>query len=98
MRSPTAVFKYLGKLLREGTGDRIVFYTGEARHLQGRFLEIVPASPIIDCFVAVAYNGGSYCVPQWAYTTAMMFEILEQLRNLSISPTDLNSAFTVRVI
>jgi hypothetical protein len=97
LRSPLGVYKYLGKLVREGTGERIRFYTGEARRLPGRFIEISPEGPV-SCFVSVAYDGSFYCVPQGAYATAMLLEVLEQLRNLSISPTDLNAAFSARLI
>jgi hypothetical protein len=96
LRSPSAVFTYLGTMLEQGTQDRVVFYTPEAKRL-GAFLEVVNSlGP--SCYVSIAYDGGFYCVPQHAYSTAMLLEILEQLRNLSITPSDLNSSFSVRVV
>jgi hypothetical protein len=97
LRSPAGVYKYVGKLVRDGTVDRIRFYTGEAERLQGRFIEISPDPPV-SCFVSVVYDGGVFCVPQGAYATAMLIEVLQQLRNLSTSPNDLNSAFSARLI
>jgi hypothetical protein len=97
LRSPIGIYQYLGKLVRENTAYRIGFYTGEARRLNGRFIEISPEGPV-SCFVSVAYDGNMYCIPQGAETTAMMLDILEQLKNLSTSPTDLNAAFSARLI
>jgi hypothetical protein len=96
LRSPNAVFTYLGTILREKTQDRVVFLTRDAEKL-GRFLEIVESSDT-GCFVSAVYDGQSYCVPQNAFATAMLLEILEQLRNLSITPSDLNASFSVRVV
>jgi hypothetical protein len=43
------------------------------------------------------YGGQFYCVPSYSRHTAMLMDILIQLRNLSIQSADLNSAFTVRL-
>ena len=96
LRSPAGVFSYLGKLLHNGTADRISYYTGEAKQL-GRFLDIATDGTTGTCYVSVSYEGRDYCVPQEAYNTALMLDILEELRNLSISPSDLTESFTVRV-
>lgn len=58
-------------------------------------VEIGASGP--NCRVAVVYKGQSYCVPQEARVTAIVLDILEALRNLAISPSDLNEAFTVRL-
>src|SRR5262245_18662140 len=97
LRSPAGVYRYVGKLVRDGTSDRIRFFTREAQNLRGRFIEISPDPPV-RCLVSVVYDGDVFCVPQGAYATAMLLEILQELRNLSISPTDLNAAFTARLI
>ncbi len=98
MRSPSGIFNYLGKLLHDGTANRIMPYTGTAKALRGSFLDITLGGADIGCFVFVSYDGESYCVPQGAETTAMMLAILEQLRNLSITPSDLNAATSVRLV
>lgn len=97
-RSPLGVFAYLGNILRNPAGQENDYNTGDARGIIGTepFLNITDAqgSP---CFTSVLYDGGFYCVPLTSHHTAMLIDILIQLRNLSIQPTDLNSAFTVRL-
>ena len=60
------------------------------------FINIVGANGQ-GCFTDVHYNGGFYCVPGNSRHTAMLVDILIQLRNLATQATDLNSAFTVRL-
>jgi hypothetical protein len=101
LRSPIGIYSYFGKLLRTHTNDQITYYTGAAKELLGNepFLNIVNGDIVgIGCFVSIAYDGHTYCVPQGSFHTAMMLDILWQLRNLAITPSDLNSAFSVRVI
>jgi hypothetical protein len=50
------------------------------------------------CFVWISYELENYCVPIDAYKTATVLDILVQLRNLAITPNDLNSGFSVRLI
>ena len=100
-RSPYGLYKYLGQLLRERSAARIHFANlrgFEQRELiSGPFLNIGEgASP--DCLVSAFYNGESFCVPRkGSNSTAILLDILGQLKNLSISPTDLNAAFAVRL-
>ncbi len=101
-RSPYGVYKYLGQLLREQSAGRINFHdvkTFEDRELTyGPFLNVV-AGATGDCLVTVFYNGQSYCVPRkGSNSTAIMLDILGQLKNLSTTPSDVNAAFAVRVI
>lgn len=97
-RSPLGVFAYFGEILRTGEGNYFEYYTQEARGIIGTepYLDITGAEGA-PCFSSVLYNGGFYCVPMKSIHTAMLLDILIQLRNLSTQATDLNSAFTVRL-
>jgi hypothetical protein len=101
-RSPYGVYKYLGQLLREQSAARVRFVglrSLEERELaSGPFLNITKGASA-DCLVAAFYNGESFCVPrQGSNSTAVMLDVLGQLKNLSITPTDLNAATAVRLI
>ena len=98
-RSPSGVFKYLGNVWRNNESYLIHYGTGEAHALVPPgvpYLNIIQGND--DCFVAVRFHGQQYCVPQGSDNTALLMDILVQLRNLSITPSDLNSAFSVRVV
>jgi hypothetical protein len=99
-RSPDAIFLALGKLLRDGLAVRVTSLTPESqREFNGEpLMTIIAHKSGPGCYITAGYDGYTYCVPQGAYKTAMVIDILEQLRNLSITPNDLNSAFSVRLI
>lgn len=98
-RSPIGAFNHFGDLVREPAYNVANYHTKESR------LIIRPDEPYIDivrgaagsCFSGISYGGAYYCVPSDSTHTAMLFDILIQLRNMSIQSTDLNSAFTVRL-
>ncbi|MBR1201841.1 MULTISPECIES: hypothetical protein [unclassified Bradyrhizobium] len=98
-RSPIGAFNHFGDLLRQPKYNIANYHTKEST------LVIQSGEPYLnitngagrDCFSGVAYGGGFYCVPADSAHTAMLFDILIQLRNMSIQTTDLNSAFTVRL-
>ncbi|WGS19279.1 MULTISPECIES: hypothetical protein [unclassified Bradyrhizobium] len=98
-RSPIGAFNHFGDLLRQPKYNIANYHTKEST------LVIQPGEPYLNitygagrgCFSGVAYGGGFYCVPADSAHTAMLFDILIQLRNMSIQTTDLNSAFTVRL-
>jgi hypothetical protein len=97
-RSTIGVFNYLGQILRNNLGDSVHYNTAETRALtRYPFLDIIQGGGV-NCYVSVSYGGQFYCVPEGDDNTAMLLDILEQLRNLSITPNDLNSAFSVRLI
>jgi hypothetical protein len=98
-RSPQAIFIALGGLLRDGLADRVISQTPRSK----RLFKTEPLVTIISengagCYVSAFYNGQAFCVPQGAHKTAVVLDVLEQLRNLSITPGDLNAAFSVRLI
>src|SRR3984885_5577349 len=98
LRSPLAVYSYLGSILRYKTGNDVHYFTYEARDiLNGEPFLNITGPKGVPCFTSMLYDAGFYCVPHSSRHTAMLLDILIQLRNLSISATDLNSAFTVRL-
>jgi hypothetical protein len=100
VRSPLGVYDYLGALLRRGGQQENVqpaYHTRETKDLRtAPFLDIV-ADRGSGCFVSVDYGGHTYCAPQRSYSTAVMLHMLQDVRNLSITPADLNASFSVRV-
>jgi hypothetical protein len=106
LRSPNGFLSYLGswyKVSRAGgsSNENVLF---------GRY-DTVPARTIFNggpylairdglsasCYSWVNYDGGLYCVPMDATHTSMLMDIAVILRNLNISPTDLNAPVSVRV-
>ena len=96
-RSPDAIYKYFGKVLRDQTGSRIRLSSSELANIDGGPIPNIVRGQGPGCFVSAHYAGDAYCVPNEALATAMVFDVLQQLRNLSITPSDLNAAFTVRL-
>lgn len=99
LRSPAAIFAALGKQLRDGTTGQVSAVLPAS---QGQFgdepLLTVTTEEKDGCAVAAEYDGQSWCVPRHAGKTATVINILQELKNLSTTPTDLNSAFSVRVV
>jgi hypothetical protein len=96
VRSPIGIIAFLGKVLRDGTGDQIKYDTLDPDSeltTSGNFLEIVQGAGAA-CSVYVTYNLVSYCVPPNSYNTAILLDILGQLKNLATSATDLGATFT----
>jgi hypothetical protein len=64
----------------------------------GPYLSVLDVSgPSTACYSSVSYDGQTYCVPKGAKHTSMLMDIAVILRNLNISPTDLNAPVSVRV-
>lgn len=98
MRSPAAIFIALGKLLRDGSAERVPSLFRRSPGGLGAEPLLTIKTEADDCYVLAQYDGRSFCVPQGAYRTAMVLSILQELKNLSVTPSDLNSAFSVRVL
>src|SRR5205085_5728596 len=79
------------------TGSRIRLSSSELANIDGGPIPNIVRGQGPGCFVSAHYAGDAYCVPNEALATAMVFDVLQQLRNLSITPSDLNAAFTVRL-
>jgi hypothetical protein len=103
LRSPVGVYAYLGEVMnRENadlTGPAFLSYaTLQAKNRFGStFLDIVQGGPAAACGVAIEYGGRSYCVKDGDRSTSNLLALLQDLRNLSITPADLNAPFSVRV-
>ncbi|SCW62797.1 hypothetical protein SAMN02927900_03290 [Rhizobium mongolense subsp. loessense] len=99
MRSPIGVLSYLGQYLRDPNIPFNGYYSKPSRQLLGhdrRYLSVV-SDKVDDCYTSLTYLGKFYCVPAASTHTAMLMDIVQVLRNLSIAPTDLNTSFTLRV-
>jgi hypothetical protein len=103
LRSPFGIYAYFGQLLRmeeQGIPTGIAYYGHDSGALlRQTFFEVGESGAEGDgpCLAATAYLGRSYCVPDSAYGTGVDIAILEDLRNLSITPIDLNSPLSVHV-
>jgi hypothetical protein len=100
-RSPVGVFGYYGAWLNPLAQPWVWenYGTDQAKGILGKeepFLNIVPGNGTF-CFASVSYAEATFCVPNYSRHTAMLFDIIMQLRNLNTQPTDLNAAFTVRL-
>ena len=95
-RSPDAVIKYLGRWL-DARDVKFDYYTEDAKAVlkEEPYLNIIERGS--SCYASIIYYGNSYCVPANSVHTAMLMDMVEDLRNINIQPTDLNSAFTVRL-
>ncbi len=98
-RSPASIFVALGKQLHDGSSGHVTpLLDSSQRTFDGQPLLTIKTEDTGDCSVLAQFDGRSYCVPQDADRTAMVINILEELKNLSTTPSDLNSAFSVRVV
>jgi hypothetical protein len=99
-RSPAGIFAALGKQLRDGSAEHVrsLLPPSQRAFDDEPLLTIKSDDTAGDCEMLARYEGQVYCVPQSAYRTAMVINILEELKNLSTTPSDLNSAFSVRVV
>jgi hypothetical protein len=98
-RSPSAYLSYLGLWYKYRYQ---VYFPGYLSSAASRVYEDGPYLAIEQggtsgCYTSISYFGDSYCVPPSASHTAMLMDIAVVLRNLNIQPSDLNSAFTVRL-
>jgi hypothetical protein len=103
-RSPISVINYLGISLRGGPffvqyaslpAQQVLPNTKLQPDIEP-YLNVLQSSPS-GCYTSLSYMGQTYCVPASSQHTPMIMDIVESLRNLNIQPTDLNSAFTVRL-
>ena len=95
-RSPLGVYKYLGQMSQSGT-----YFPGYATTTAIRLRKDEPFFNAKiggdDCFTETECNHVTYCVPRESYNTLALIGLAQEVRNLSIQQSDLNSAFTVRV-
>jgi hypothetical protein len=64
----------------------------------GPYLSIAKINgPSVSCYSSVVYEGQAYCVPSESTHTSMLMDLAVILRNLNITPQDLNAPVSVRV-
>jgi hypothetical protein len=99
LRSPSSVFAYVGSLVRNDKAHNIHYYHPELRELKSEpFINILHGR-FAGCIVNITYLEEDYCIPnEGSLNTGIVLQILQALRNLSISPTDLNAPYSVRVV
>jgi hypothetical protein len=100
LRSPMAVFRYLGVLLRsQPAADRVTLATSAVQNMETpdpRLLTIVGSS--FGCFAEASHFGEHYCVPaEGAENTKSAFSVLGSLVALHIKRTDLPASSTVLI-
>ena len=103
VRSPIAVYRYLGDLVRTHNGGKgptglFTYSTQDAKQQYG----LDDKSPYItvteddsDCAVSVDHADRTYCVKQEDLSTLNLLSMLQNLRNLNTKSSDLNAPFTV---
>lgn len=105
VRSPMAVFKYLGSVLRTRSPSAKALASYTTKEAVEAF-ETDRSTPLLniqvdndkaECAVEVAEGGHDYCIARSDYSSLNMLALLQDLRNLNIHSSELNSPFTVRV-
>jgi hypothetical protein len=94
-RSVYGVYAYLGAL-RRGVGGRPTDISNLLKldsDGKGGILDITGVRG--DCFTAVDYEGGHYCVPTRADNTKRLFNVLRQLQEISTAPSNAPTTLTV---
>jgi hypothetical protein len=94
LRSALGMFQYVAKAW--GTTDQLYYTQDAVSLLNGPLVNIVNSSSP-SCYSTATFEGVSWCIPEDAEKTAVVLDMLQDMRNFAIQPTDLNSAFTVHV-
>lgn len=93
-KSTLGMFDYTAKAW--GNNDNMFFRSPDATTLNGPLVDIV-ASTGTSCYTSARFAGQTWCVPQDAEKTAVVLDIIQEMRNFNIQPSDLNSSFSVHV-
>jgi hypothetical protein len=99
LRSPNGYLNYLGSWFNVGNTVSFEYASNQLKALLPKgdpYLSIVDGL-YAPCYSWVNYSGQRFCVPMGARHTAMLMDIAAILRNLNISPSDLNAPVSVRV-
>jgi hypothetical protein len=100
MRSPFAIFQYLGRIVATETQERVVLKGREREGIDSRNRRVlnIVSSTGPACFAQAWYHGASYCVPmEGSENTKQIFTLLRSVLATNISPADLNATPTIRV-
>jgi hypothetical protein len=101
VRSPEGFIKYLGLWL--GNPDLLPSFSyrsipaNQVLNSDQHYLNIVTDRGSAPCYTRVAYQSVNYCVPYDAKHTKMLMDMAVSLRNLNITPADLNAPLNVRL-
>jgi hypothetical protein len=98
-RSPASVYRFYGAMYGQHDGGRYRYRATAYKSFtpEGVPFITITSDRIGGCYASANYEGQFFCAPRGAPNTALIFAMLQELRNLSIQSTDLNSAFTVRL-
>jgi hypothetical protein len=100
MRSPFAIFQYLGRIVASESQYRVALKGRERGNDdagRAQVLTIISGSGA-SCFAEAWYHGASYCVPmEGAENTKQIFTLLRAVLATNISAADLNATPTIRV-
>jgi hypothetical protein len=98
IKSPNSFLSFLGSWYKYADKVRFSSYRSvPAQRIfgDGPYISILN-SPSAHCYSSINYDGQIYCVPPEATHTAMLMDIAVVLRNLNVSPADLNTPLSVR--
>lgn len=98
VKSPLGVYQLYGASLRHPRRDDFPYAAQLGQDLIKHEPFVNVTNSTGPCFVDVTYQGEYYCVPANSQNTPVIFDIVEQLKNLSTTPTDLNAPFAVRFV
>jgi hypothetical protein len=100
IRSPFAMFQYLGRILATDSLQRVVLKGRELENNDSAdraVLNVVSGSGP-SCFAEAWYHGASYCVPmEHSENTKQIFTMLRSILATNIAATDLNSTPSIHV-
>ena len=100
IKSPLGVYELFGASLRHPWANNFPFPYAARQGIdlikQEPFVNVASSSE--PCFAKVIYQEEQYCVPKSSQNTPIIFDIAQQLKNLSTTPTDLNAPFAVRFV
>lgn len=100
MRSPFAIFQYLGRIVATESQERVRLKGRERERAdpQGHQVLNIISGLGPSCFAQAWYHGASYCVPmEGSENTKQIFTLLRSVLATNISSTDLNATPTIRV-
>jgi hypothetical protein len=101
IRSPFAIFQYLGRLIATDSTQRVRLLQREdvlaGKTTEAQVLNVVSGVGEA-CFAEAWYRGAEYCVPEaGSENTKRIFTLLRAVLATNISAADLNSSPTIRV-
>jgi len=100
IRSPFAIFQYLGRILATDSQQRVTLKGRDAPGIASnnpQVLTIVSGSGT-GCFAEAWYHGANYCVPmEGSENTKQIFTLLRSVLATNIAASDLNASPTIRV-